>query len=697
MKVEYKKIITLCTLCLTCLLIGLLGCVQELDEQPVKDSSFLRAGEGEIVTIVLDVAGTLAEKIGEKKVTVENLVLSGPFNAADVTCLMGMSSLKTLNMENVNIVGGGTYSSSGARILKDKTVGARMFESIKNLTSVVLPKEAIAIDDEAFKTTSKLESIKIFDGVISIGAFAFDQSGIKSISIPNSVTSIGECAFWGCKELISVKLPSSIKIVNYRLFHCAEKLSSIEIPIGVTTIADDAFRSSGLASVTIPNSVTSIGQYAFDDTKLTSVIIPNSVISVGVYAFASCRELVSVTLPSTIDKISERMFYNNSKLENIILPESVTLIDQGAFNGCSSLASISIPNKVTVIGNSAFNGCSSIRSISIPGKVTLIDSYAFTGCTNLVSISIPEGVQTIGNGALSECVNLSSLTIPGSVTKVTDLSGGKLNNLTSLFWNSSVACGDNTITIPDNCLVYVSTNAAMPAKWKNVIVKGVAQSITLTDGQIFNCPKNFITNRIRFTKNFSKQTGSAGEAAGWETMVLPFKVEIIKDKTGGILAPFNSATRDAKSFWLRKLSSSGFTNETTMEANTPYIIAMPNNEDYDMQYRISGNVTFEAINTSGITIKATPEPTRLVGSSYSMLSTYKTISRGNSVYALNKDAYGSNKPGSVFVGSLRDVNPFESYVVTGNSLSVLQIDTKPRTKALSSDRSRSRKPSINDL
>ncbi|MBR3956402.1 MAG: InlB B-repeat-containing protein, partial [Kiritimatiellae bacterium] len=164
-------------------------------------------------------------------------------------------------------------------------------------------------------------------------------SGLTSVTIPSSVTSIGDFAFRGCSGLVRVTIPDSVTGIGYGAFLDCSGLTSMTIPDSVTSIGNAAFRGcSGLTSVTIPDSVTSIGSYAFASCSgLTSVTIPDSVTSIGTYAFNSCSKLAEVTIPASVWRIEEYAFVGCSGLTSVTIPDSVTSIGSYAFAGCGGL------------------------------------------------------------------------------------------------------------------------------------------------------------------------------------------------------------------------------------------------------------------------------------------------------------------------------------------------------------------------
>ncbi len=215
--------------------------------------------------------------------------------------------------------------------------------------------------------------VVIPDSVTSIGNWAFyGCSSLTSVTIPDSVTSIGSNAFYGCSSLTSITIPDSVTSIEFSAFSECGSLTSVTIGNSVTSIGDWAFKGcSSLTSITIPDSVTSIGSNAFYGcSSLTSITMPDSVTSIGHYAFDGCP-IEEATIPAIAAN-----FIKNSKLKTVVIT-SGEIIGIITFNGCSSLTSVTIPNSVTSIGCGAFNGCSSLTSVTMPKALKKYIKKAF--------------------------------------------------------------------------------------------------------------------------------------------------------------------------------------------------------------------------------------------------------------------------------------------------------------------------------
>ena len=315
------------------------------------------------------------------------------------------------------------------------------FEQCYSLQSVTIPNSVKSIGDKAFMWCEFLQSVTIPNSVTSIGNEAFSACrSLQSVTIPNSVTSIGDEAFSACVSLQSVTIPNSVKSIGYRAFSDCYSLQCVTIPNSVTKIGDRAFfYCKSLQSVTIPNSVTRIGDEAFGSCKsLQSVTIPNSVTKIGYGTFSWCESLQSVTIPNSVTKIGNGAFGGCKSLQSVTIPNSVRSIGNSAFYSCESLQSVTIPNSVKSIGDGAFEQCKSLQSVTIPNSVTKIGDRAFGGCKSLQSVTIPNSVTSIGDRAFISCESLQSVTIPNSVTKIGDKAFYSCESLQSVTIPNSV-------------------------------------------------------------------------------------------------------------------------------------------------------------------------------------------------------------------------------------------------------------------
>ena len=262
--------------------------------------------------------------------------------------------------------------------------------------------------------------------VTAIGNDCFSYRSIKSVKIPDSVTSIGGSAFSSCTSLTNVTFEENSQLTSIGAFAFSEctSLTSITIPSNVTSIGYDAFSEctsltsimvdenntvySSVDGVLFNNSGKELIKYPADKTS-TSYSIPDGVTSIGGDAFYGCTNLERITIPDGVTSIGRDAFSHCTSLKSITIPDGVTSIAYKAFYGCTNLERITIPNSVTSIGESAFNSCSSLESITIPYGVTSIGKYMFYDCTSLTSITIPNSVTKIEWGAFQYCSGLTDV------------------------------------------------------------------------------------------------------------------------------------------------------------------------------------------------------------------------------------------------------------------------------------------------
>ena len=354
------------------------------------------------------------------------------------------------------------------------------------------------------------ECVIAFDAPITkIPAQAFAKSKIKgSLTIPNSVTTIGEEAFSNCTELKgSLTLSNSLKTIgNGAFYNCNRLNGSLTIPNTVTTIGISAF---GLCtgfngSLTIPNSVTTIGSSAFSNCQgfKGDLTIPRSITTIEAGTFSSCFGFNgNLTIPNSVTTIGNSAFYQCSGFKgDLTIPNSVTTIGVGAFMQCTGFkGNLKLSNSVKTIGNNAFRICSGFTGeLILPNSITTIGAYAFKSCTGFTgNLTLPNSITTIEFSAFGGCTGFTgNLTLPKSLEVVYNGSFYECNNIQSFKFQS----------LPE--VIQGSLNYYKPI-------------VSLSDDSYISDQATGTVDAISYTRQMSND---------WGTLVLPYPLTLTGDE-----------------------------------------------------------------------------------------------------------------------------------------------------------------------
>lgn len=302
--------------------------------------------------------------------------------------------------------------------------------TITDVGSCIVRKVEIPEYIDGYKVTAIGKDLFYGYGNIGNKGAGVVYSKLKEITIPDSVTSIGQGAFAGCCKLQSVKLPANLETLGYGAFSDCTNLKDVILPESLRELGDAVFlRCSALEKMVIPDSVTEIGGGMFYEcVSLKEVQISANVTKIGVQAFDGCSSLKEFEIPDGVTEIAYRTFALCSSLEKISVPDGITYIGEWAFASCVNLAELYIPDGVTEIGHHAFYECKKLKEITLPDSVKKLDFYdvdgkgsyaqTFQDCFALETLTLSASLEEIQSRAFDGCLALQTLEIPVSVKKL---------------------------------------------------------------------------------------------------------------------------------------------------------------------------------------------------------------------------------------------------------------------------------------
>lgn len=286
--------------------------------------------------------------------------------------------------------------------------------------------------------------ITVPDCVHRICSYAFRNSNITKIVVPDTVEIIEARAFYECDALEEVQLPERVTFMSREAFAGCQHMKQLILPEGAkefdfewnkvsqylylpSTFVDavdiEKLALECPAKITISNQnkkycIKNNYLFNYDKTYLLAylkngriVTVPDGVKVIGKSAFFG-KNIKEIHLPDSICRIEKNAFESCKRLQQIHLPNDINIIESGVFSGCDSLADIALPQNLKIISSYAFRDCRSLETVVIPDGVTAIKEEAFAGCCSLKTVVILDGVTSIGKGAFEDCCSLTDIALP---------------------------------------------------------------------------------------------------------------------------------------------------------------------------------------------------------------------------------------------------------------------------------------------
>lgn len=429
---------------------------------------------------------------------------------------------------------------------KITSIGSSAFSSCSKLISIETPSSITSIGSSAFSSCSNLKNVYYHGTVSDWCNIIFKNSTsnpmyyaehlyflnhnegyyeLKTVEIPNDITTLeysffniktlesvtfeensmlsklGNYAFYGCNNLISITIPKNEIVVNDYAFAECNSLENVYYEGTIDDWCNITFKNSSSNPMSYAEhfymkdennqynevlelnvqiqDMTKIGRHQFSNFKcLKSVFISKTVTMIDAYAFNDCVNLETISFAdeSELTSINSYAFQNCTKLTNFIIPESVTTIGLGVFKKCASITTMELPKGIKSIGLALFNGCTKLESVLLPDNLTSIGGSAFNSCTNLSNINIPASVTSIGSSAFYRCSKLTSIAIPEGVTKIESSTFASCKELTTVTLHKDITSIDNYAF--SGC--YKLANFVLPENLTKIGKEAFASCMSLT-------------------------------------------------------------------------------------------------------------------------------------------------------------------------------------------------------------------------
>ena len=308
-----------------------------------------------------------------------------------------------------------------------------VFHGADGLKSVSLPSTLQSIGDSAFRG-SGLETVALPDSLNFIGRYAYENcTALQSVEFGSGLKEIGFMAFSGCTALTEANLPDSLEALNGYAFRNCVSLHNIHYPVNLKKAGGEDFAGcTALESVTVPEGVTELAGLVFDGANaLKYVNLPSTLLSIGDSAFRHSG-LVYIDLPDGVSEIGKYAFTGCKRLQKIDFGSGLKHIGYSAFSDCDALVEVLLPNSVTDSDSLLFYGCDRLETVVLSDAMQTVETEIFLRCPNLKSVHLPAQLKEISYAAFRGCTALTELYIPDSVTRISDTAFQDVPDLTFL-------------------------------------------------------------------------------------------------------------------------------------------------------------------------------------------------------------------------------------------------------------------------